>query len=209
MTRLVDGLLTGHGPLHDLAALADSDLRLYDLALDRPTRDSRNIQALDEIEAARAAAYGMMAVEPGIDILVTAALGPGADSAGLALASALFPQNIPTGDMRPVRPALDRHGLLDDPLELLAALGGPDIAAILGVILAARLAGVPVILDGLAAFAAAAVAHRLRPDALIHCRFAVAQVGGFPAALLGLDAILAGPSDVPLSGVKALIALKG
>jgi nicotinate-nucleotide--dimethylbenzimidazole phosphoribosyltransferase len=209
MTRLVDDMVAGQGPLHDLVARADSDLKLYDLALDRPTRDSRQIQAIDEIEAARAAAYGMMAVEPGIDIFVAAALGAGANLAGLALARALLPGAGADSDSALIVPALDRHGALDDPLELLAALGGPDIAAILGVILAGRLAGFPVILDGIAAFAAAAVAYRLRADALAHCRFSVGEVAGFSAGLLGLESVLTGASDSPLSGARALIAVKG
>jgi nicotinate-nucleotide--dimethylbenzimidazole phosphoribosyltransferase len=204
MTRLVEDLVCGQGTLHDLVATADADLKLYDLALDRPTHDSRNLQAMDEADASRAAAYGMMAVEPGVDILVTSALGPGAELAGWLLARALLPGVVAgEADM-----ALERHGKLDDPLELLAALGGPDIAAILGVILAGRLAGVPVILDGIAAFAAAAVAHRVKPDSLAHCRFASADLGGFSADLLGVQAVLRGPDEAPLSGVKALIALK-
>jgi nicotinate-nucleotide--dimethylbenzimidazole phosphoribosyltransferase len=209
MARLVDELVDSHGPLHELVALADSDLKLYDLALDRPTRDSRQMQAIDEIEASRAAAYGMMAVEPGIDIFVTAALGAGAELAGLALARALLPGDAPAGDLALIGPALDRHGKLDDPLELLAALGGPDIAAILGVILAGRLAGIPVILDGIAAFAAAAVAYRLRRDSLAHCRFATAEVAGFSPKLLGMPRILTGASETPLSGARALVAVMG
>lgn len=212
MAKLVEGLVGGHGPLHALAEHADSDLKLYDLALDRPTRDSREFPAFDEIEASRASAYGMMAVEPGIDIFVVGTLGTGAELAGLALIRALLPAAPPAGSENAqglIAPAVARHGALDDPLELLAALGGPDIAAALGVILAARLAGIPVILDGIAAFAAAAVARGLRADALAHCRLATATAGGFPAGLLGLDAVLPEPDEAPLSGIQALIAVSG
>jgi len=119
MTELVEDVVAGRGPLHELVEQADADLRLYDLALDRPTRDSRTEPAMDEADACRAAAYGMMAVEPGVDIFAVAAIGPGAELAAEAMAAG--------------------NG---DPLELLAAKGGPDIAAILGVILASRLAGI-------------------------------------------------------------------
>jgi nicotinate-nucleotide--dimethylbenzimidazole phosphoribosyltransferase len=204
MTALVDGMVDGNGPLHALVEQADADLKLYDLALDRPTRDSRLIQAIDEIEASRAAAYGMMAVEPGIDIFVVAALGDGAALAGTVLATALVLGNVVMDGA--LGTALARHGALDDPMELLAALGGPDIAAILGVILAGRLAGVPVILDGIAAYAAAAVARALRPDSLAHCRLATGEAGGFAAGALGLQAVLPGPDDSPLSGPRALLA---
>jgi nicotinate-nucleotide--dimethylbenzimidazole phosphoribosyltransferase len=184
MTELVEGMVDGQGPMHELVRLADADLRLYDLALDRPTRDSRTGPAMSEVELCRAAAYGMMAVEPGVDIFAVAALGPGADVAGTALLEALT--------------------VGGDPLELLAAFGGPDIAAILGVILASRLAGYPVIVDGIAAHAAAAAAGRLSANALAHCRVATTQ----PPNSLRIAAILSAAAEPPLSGVRALIALQ-
>jgi len=183
MTELVEEVVAGRAPLHALVAQADADLRLYDLALDRPTRDSRAAPAMDEVEVCRAAAYGMMAVEPGVDIFVAAALGPGAELAGAALAESLVEGG--------------------DPLERLAAKGGLDIAAILGVILASRLAGIPLILDGVAARAAASVAVRLSADALVHCRTATADPMANP---LGIVPILPGSADSPLSGVRALMA---
>jgi nicotinate-nucleotide--dimethylbenzimidazole phosphoribosyltransferase len=175
MTELVEDVVAGKGPLHTLVEQADADLRLYDLALDRPTRSPGAGPAMDEADACRAAAYGMMAVEPGVDIFVAAAIGRGAELAAQAV--------------------LQGSG---DPLELLAAKGGPDIAAILGVILASRLAGIPLILDGAAAYAAAGVAFGLNPNALAHCRAAT-------AGSLALKPILAGPADSPMSGVRALM----
>jgi nicotinate-nucleotide--dimethylbenzimidazole phosphoribosyltransferase len=175
MTETVEDIVAGRGPLHVLAEQADADVRLYDLALDRPTDDSRSGPAMDEADACRAAAYGMMAVEPGVDIIVVAAIGPGAQLAAAAMTA--------------------QSG---DPLALLAAKGGPDIAAILGVILASRLAGVPLILDGVAAFAAAGVAAELNPNALAHCRAAAGDCAG-------LKAILAGSADSPLTGIRALL----
>lgn len=173
MTELVEDIVAGRGPLHALAEQADADLRLYDLALDRPTRSPE--PAMDEADACRAAAYGMMAVEPGVDIFVTAAIGPGAELAA---------QAVLAGD--------------GDQLALLATRGGPDIAAILGVILASRLAGIPLILDGAAAYAAAKVAARLNPHALAHCRAATEGAAG-------LEPILSAPADSPLSGIRALM----
>jgi nicotinate-nucleotide--dimethylbenzimidazole phosphoribosyltransferase len=195
MVRAVERFVAG-GPVHQFAAAADSDLRLYDLALDRPTRDSRAEPAMDEVETCRAAAYGMMTVEPGIDILVCSALGAGAELAGRALAHALAHGDGASDDVVLAR-AIARHGALDDPLELLAALGGPDIAALLGLILAARLARIPVVLDGVAAETAAAVARALRADALDHCRYAAGPGG-----------ILTAEADPPVTGAKALLGLK-
>jgi nicotinate-nucleotide--dimethylbenzimidazole phosphoribosyltransferase len=66
--------------------------------------------------------------------------------------------------------ALALHaGNLKDPFEALRRVGGREFAAIAGAILAARVQRIPVILDGLAATAAAAVLVKARPDSLDHC----------------------------------------
>ncbi|WP_104522970.1 5,6-dimethylbenzimidazole synthase [Blastococcus atacamensis] len=85
-------------------------------------------------------------------------LGAGADAAMLERKRAV------------VRGALDRaraeHGpALAEPLTVLAALGGPEIAVLAGVTLGAAAAGVPVVLDGLVTSVAAALAVRLEPAA--------------------------------------------
>jgi nicotinate-nucleotide--dimethylbenzimidazole phosphoribosyltransferase len=65
---------------------------------------------------------------------------------------------------------LKRHrDLLADPLKVLQCLGGQELAAIVGAIIAARIARVPVLLDGFATTAAAAVLFRIDPHALDHC----------------------------------------
>ena len=69
-----------------------------------------------------------------------------------------------------VEAAVERHRHhLNDPLEVLARLGGRDVAAIAGAILAARLQRIPVILDGYVTTAAAAVLHAIHPAAIDHC----------------------------------------
>jgi nicotinate-nucleotide--dimethylbenzimidazole phosphoribosyltransferase len=167
----VAAILDGDSPLNRRVEAEDADLRLYELALHLPTRDARHAPAMPEDEAARAMAYGMMALEPGLDLVVLAALGRGAELAATAILAALAPDRPPaaSGDDGRIAAAISRHGPADDPLALLASLGGPDIAAMAGAILAARLAGTAVILDGKAAEAAAAIVKRLRPDAIDHC----------------------------------------
>jgi nicotinate-nucleotide--dimethylbenzimidazole phosphoribosyltransferase len=62
-----------------------------------------------------------------------------------------------------------RHdAALHDPLSIAAALGGHELAAILGATLAARRQRVPVLLDGFVCTAAAAPLAQLRADALDH-----------------------------------------
>jgi nicotinate-nucleotide--dimethylbenzimidazole phosphoribosyltransferase len=63
---------------------------------------------------------------------------------------------------------LARHAPAD-PLDAARMLGGRELAAILGVTLAARQRGIPVLLDGFVCTAAAAPLARLAPDGLAHC----------------------------------------
>ncbi|HMA16552.1 MAG TPA: nicotinate-nucleotide--dimethylbenzimidazole phosphoribosyltransferase, partial [Kiloniellaceae bacterium] len=66
--------------------------------------------------------------------------------------------------------AVERHRDAEgDPLLLLSRLGGRELAAITGAILAARMARTPVVLDGYACTAAASVLYALDPRALDHC----------------------------------------
>ena len=65
--------------------------------------------------------------------------------------------------------ALARHaGVLGDALGVAAALGGRELAAIFGAVLAARLQKVPVLLDGFVCTAAAAPLGVLHPGGLAH-----------------------------------------
>jgi nicotinate-nucleotide--dimethylbenzimidazole phosphoribosyltransferase len=55
-----------------------------------------------------------------------------------------------------------------DPLEALRCLGGRELAAMAGAIVAARALRIPVILDGFICSAAAAVLHKMATGALDH-----------------------------------------
>jgi nicotinate-nucleotide--dimethylbenzimidazole phosphoribosyltransferase len=56
-----------------------------------------------------------------------------------------------------------------DPLTLLATVGGEELAAIAGAVLAARMGRIPVLLDGYVCTAAAAVLFAADRHALDHC----------------------------------------
>ena len=158
-------------------------LKVFELALEKPTRDITEGAALEEAECAATMAYGMEATE-GCDILCIGEMGIGNTTIAAAVAHGLFGGKAEdwvgpgTGvdqeglkrKADAVRRAVDLHRAhLSDPLEVLRRLGGRELAAMAGAVLAARLQRIPVIIDGYVATAAAAVLKAIRPDALDHC----------------------------------------
>lgn len=138
----------GHHPVADLSEAANADLQVYELDLASPSADFRKTHALTPARAAHAISYGLMCVQPGVDLLAVAALNPVADMAGERIAAALKDKT--------------------DPLLALLMAGGDDISAIFGLLVAAQLARVPVVLEGKGALAAGAVLRMMRPDAAAH-----------------------------------------
>ena len=182
--QMVRNFISGGAAINQLCRLADADLRVYEMALEEPTADFTQAPALDEAECARAVAYGMMAVEPGLDLLALGEMGIGNTTSAAALCLLLHGGAAEdwVGDgagasaqskarkLQAVAAGAERHrAFAAAPLRALAAVGGRELAAILGAILAARLARTPVLLDGYVVTAAASVLHKLQPHLLDHC----------------------------------------
>jgi nicotinate-nucleotide--dimethylbenzimidazole phosphoribosyltransferase len=182
--QMVQNFLAGGAAVNQLTKMLDADLRVYEMDLEHPTADFTQGPAMDEERCARAMAYGMMAVEPALDVMCLGEMGIANTTAASAICLALFGGAADdwTGPGTGVEgAALDNKrrvvaqgvaanaALLGDPLQVLRALGGEELAAIAGAILAARLARTPVLLDGFACTAAAAVLHALDHHALDHC----------------------------------------
>jgi nicotinate-nucleotide--dimethylbenzimidazole phosphoribosyltransferase len=191
--QMVQNFIAGGAAVNQLCKQADADLRVYEMALDQPTRDFTIAPAMSEEECARAMAYGMMAVEPGIDLLCLGEMGIANTTSAAALCLALLggaaedwtgpgtgvAGAVLTNKIKIVAEGVARHKpALGDPLEILRHLGGHELAAIAGALLAARLARVPVVLDGFACTAAAAVVRALDSQAIDHCL--VAHVSAEP-----------------------------
>ncbi len=143
---------------------------------------------MDEAAFLQAVSAGYQAVEPGTDLLCLGEMGIGNTTAGAAIAAGLFGAGpFGSGGARwagrgtgvddaglarkiaAIDAGLARHAAsLDDPLRIAAALGGRELAAILGATLAARHQAVPVLLDGFVCTAAAAPLARLTAGALDH-----------------------------------------
>jgi len=199
--QMVQNFVTGGAAVNQLCESVDADLRVYEMALEQPTNDFSSTPAMDEATCARAMAYGMMAVEPGLDVLALGEMGIGNTTSAAALCLALFGGNAEdwvgpgTGvegerlrhktDVVGAAVALHKPAMTD-PLGALRCVGGLELAAIAGAVLAARLARVPVVLDGFVSTAAASVLHALDRRALDHCIIAHRSTEPGHSRLIGI-----------------------
>ncbi len=181
--QMVANFAAGGAAINQLALVAGAELRVIALDLDRPTRDFTEAPAMDEAEFLEAVAAGHEALSPAADLVVLGEMGIGNTTTAAALSAALFGgggvrfagrgTGVDEAGLARKRAAIDaglkRHaGVLGDPLKIAAALGGRELAAILGACLAARRGRIPVLLDGFVSSAAVAPLKKLNPKALDH-----------------------------------------
>jgi nicotinate-nucleotide--dimethylbenzimidazole phosphoribosyltransferase len=193
--QMVQNFIAGGAAVNQICRVIDADLRVYELALETPTADFTQDAAMSDAECAHAMAYGMMAVEPNIDVIALGEMGIANTTSAAAICGALFggaaadwtgPGTGVAGAALEAKRAVVAQGIAlhrdaarGDGLEILRRLGGFELAAIAGAVLAARLGGVPVLLDGFTATAAAAVLTTLDARILDHCE--VAHLSAEPA----------------------------
>lgn len=181
---MVANFAGGGAAVNQICAANGLGLKVFELALDLPTDDITRGPAMDEAACAATMAFGMEALAGGTDLLCLGEMGIGNTTIAAALYYALYGGKAAdwvgrgTGlddaglarKIAAVEAAVALHrAVTNDPLELLRRLGGRDVAATAGAILAARSQRVPVILDGYVVCAAAAVLHALSPTVLDHC----------------------------------------
>ncbi|KPL51666.1 nicotinate-nucleotide--dimethylbenzimidazole phosphoribosyltransferase [Prosthecomicrobium hirschii] len=199
---MVENFAAGGAAINQICAASDIGLKVFELALDHPTPDISLEDAFDEAGCAATMAFGMEALAGQPDLLCLGEMGIGNTTVAAALFLALFGGEAAdwvgpgTGvggaalanKVAVVERAVARlDGRLSDPLEILRRLGGREIAAMAGAILAARHQKVPVVVDGFVTTAAAAVLWAANPAALDHCLFA--HVSAEPAHARALAAM--------------------
>jgi nicotinate-nucleotide--dimethylbenzimidazole phosphoribosyltransferase len=196
---MLTSFANGQAAINQICKANDLGLKVFDLAVDIPTGDLTEGPALSEQDAVATIGFGMEAIAGGTDLLCLGEMGIGNTTAASAIYTALYGGAASdwTGHgtgvndagyrrkLGAIESALVAHaGALNDPLEVLRRLGGREIAAMVGAILAARIERVPVILDGFVVTAAAAVLHALNPAALDHCLAAHVSAEAPHAAVL-------------------------
>jgi nicotinate-nucleotide--dimethylbenzimidazole phosphoribosyltransferase len=181
--QMVANFAAGGAAINQLARSAGAGLTVVPLEIERPTADFTIAPAMTEGEFLAAVATGFEAVPADADLICLGEMGIGNTTAAAALAAALFGGSGSDWVGRGtgvddaglgrkalvVDAALHHHGLvLADPLAALAAVGGRELAAIFGATLAARVHGIPLLLDGFVCTAAAAPLARLHGAGLAH-----------------------------------------
>ena len=169
--------------INQICALADADLSVVEIALDRPTADFSQSPAMSADEVTEAMRIGAEAVNDAAQVLVLGEMGIGNSTVAAVQAAAVFGGSgqdwvgpgtgadpaVIARKVAAVDAGLARHGSAQGTHETLQAYGGREQAAICGAILRARELGIPVLLDGFICSAAASVLLRDDPQALDHC----------------------------------------
>ncbi len=169
-------------PSISLRAVTGAALRVVALSLDEPTADFTASPAMTEAAFLDAVAAGYDEVSGEADLVVLGEMGIGNTTTAAALSGALFGggdrfagtgTGVDDAGLARKRAAIEgglaRHkDVLADPLRAAAALGGRELAAILGACLAARHKRIPVLIDGFVSTAAVAPLKALNAGALDH-----------------------------------------
>jgi nicotinate-nucleotide--dimethylbenzimidazole phosphoribosyltransferase len=182
--QMVANFANGGAAINALAGVAELELVVTALDLDRPTADFTLGAAMSEGECLEALNRGAAVVEADLDLLVLGEMGIGNSTAAAALCARSFGGSAAAW----VGPGTGVDGLgvarkaavvdraiachADAPtsaFETLRRVGGREIAAIAGAVVRARQLGVPVLLDGFICTAAIAPLAADNPAISDHC----------------------------------------
>ncbi len=210
--QMLENFAAGGAAINQICTVYGLGFKVFDLAINLPTKDFVEEPAMDERSCVATMAFGMEAVANGTDLLAIGELGIGNTTSAAAIFAALYGGKVAnwvgrgTGvddeglarKVAVVEAALERHKhLIHDPLEILRCFGGRETAAMAGAIIAARSQHIPVILDGYVATSAAAILHALDPQSVDHCvaghlssegnhRDVLERMGKIPLLALGM-----------------------
>ncbi|WP_422732947.1 bifunctional adenosylcobinamide kinase/adenosylcobinamide-phosphate guanylyltransferase [Micromonospora sp. WMMD558] len=228
-TRRAQDARAGRGALARLAAESGASLQV----VDAPTAGPMEVEpalTLDQVESALRQGWRLaeQAADDGVRLLVLGACGAGTEAAAAAVLAATAGAEPPTVLGRVLTDAgeyddaswMVRCAAVRDALhrsrhsprgakDILAELGGGDIAVATGVLLGATARRLPVLLDGPVGVAAGLVSRDLAGQARHWCL--LADHGGHPAVRLAADVLGLTPLlDLRLDlgeGANALVAL--
>lgn len=185
--QMVQNFRAGGAAINQLATLAKADLRVVPIDIAQPTDDFTSQPAMTVEAFLQAFNTGYATVRPNDDLLAIGEMGIGNTTVAAALCAALLGDGAAAWVGRgtgidddglarkcaTIESALMRHkAILADPLLVAVALGGRELAAMAGAVLAARRHSIPTLLDGFVATAAVLPIVQLSPAILDHCKSA-------------------------------------
>jgi nicotinate-nucleotide--dimethylbenzimidazole phosphoribosyltransferase len=179
---MVKNFAAGGAAINALALAAQADVVVVDVGVDRGTRNFAREPAMTEEEMHRALERGRAearrARAEGVALLGLGEMGIGSTTAASAITAALIglPPSRVTGPgtgldeagrrhkIEVIERALELHDLSPgEPLQIMQAVGGLEIAALVGLSVEAASQRLAVVVDGFIASAAFAVAAKLAP----------------------------------------------
>lgn len=206
--QMVENFRRGGAAINALSRACGAELSVIALDLERPTGDIATEPAMSETECLAALNAGAAVATTDTDLLFVGEMGIGNTTPAAALCAQAFGGDVAAWCGRgsgvdnrglarktdAVTRALELHAShCATPFETLRRLGGREIVAMTGAILAARILRVPVLLDGFIAGAAIAPLVAAVPAFTDHCLAAHCSAEGGHARLLdrfGLEPLL-------------------
>ncbi|MGU9961849.1 MAG: nicotinate-nucleotide--dimethylbenzimidazole phosphoribosyltransferase [Candidatus Puniceispirillales bacterium WSBS_2018_MAG_OTU23] len=231
--QMVANFTAGGAAINQLTKASGASLTVTALDLQRPTADFTQAPAMTLPETLAAMSKGVEAIPDDADIILVGEMGianttaaaavglacfggcggdwvgrgTGVDDAGIALKADVIQRGIAAN------PSLMASGL-----DILSAVGGRELAAIAGAVLAARHRRIPVLLDGFIATAAVLPLFFDNKAALDHClishrsqepghRLIIEKLGKQPILDLGLRLGEGSGAALALPIIRAAIAV--
>jgi nicotinate-nucleotide--dimethylbenzimidazole phosphoribosyltransferase len=182
--QMVANFRNGGAAINALAAACGARLSVVALDLEHPTGDIAREPAMTAAQCLSAINAGAGAVAQGLDLLIVGEMGIANTTPAAALCAQSYggtaadwvgrgtgiDDSAHARKCAAVAQALALHrDHCTTPFETLRRLGGREIAAMAGAILAARLQRIPVLLDGFICGAALAPLAATNPAVLDHC----------------------------------------
>ena len=182
--QMVKNFINGGAAINQLCNLSNIKLSVIPISLENPTKDFSEEKAMNPDETLSAMKLGYNSVPKKCDLLLLGEMGISNTTSATAIACALFKTSVKkwtglgTGiseknlknKISVIQKGLKLHGKkFDSVIKILSCFAGREMAAIVGSIIAARVRGIPILLDGFVSTASAATLTIFNKNILEHC----------------------------------------
>lgn len=214
LVSFIDGAGKGREPVSNLCKERGVGLRVLEMALKVPHVVSEN---WPEKDCMAATAFGMQATAAGGDILGLASISPGNQYHCRALCQQLV--DIINLEKRSAAKDDEFSALAISVLEIMKNNAGREVAAMVGALIAARSANLPVLIEGWSGIAALTILTAIAPKLTDHVKIASVECKEQSdiVAVLGMQPVIGGTVNlgagcgiaVALSAIAPLLNLSG